>query len=190
MPYNCCKSSTTCRKLALSISISVTNIILERLYFSQISQAFFVPTSIPFLPDTTIIAASAALTASSTSPTKSKYPGVSKKLILVLSQITGTTEVWMENCLLISSLSKSLIVFPSEIFPIRVVMPDKYAIASTRLVFPAPPCPKSTTFLILSVVNTSIFHSSCTIDLCIYFTKSSYFLQLYYVLYTTFMNEL
>ena len=37
----------------------------------QISHAFFVPVSTPFLPDTTIIAASAALTASSTSPIKS-----------------------------------------------------------------------------------------------------------------------
>ena len=58
---------------------------------------------------TTIMAASATLIASSTSPTKSKNPGVSSKLIL-----TGPFSPWysrgisvveMENCLLISSLS-------------------------------------------------------------------------------------
>ena len=39
------------------------------------------------LPDTTMIAASAALTASSTSPTKSKYPGVSRICLLYTSYI-------------------------------------------------------------------------------------------------------
>ena len=63
------------------------------------------PTSTPFLPDTTITAASATLTASSTSPTKSKYPGVSKTLILVFSHSIGTTDVCIENRRLISSLS-------------------------------------------------------------------------------------
>ena len=75
------------------------------LYFSQISHAFFVPTSMPFLPDTTIIAASATAAASSTSPTKSNNPGVSKILTLVSSQTIGITEVLMEKWRLVSSLS-------------------------------------------------------------------------------------
>ena len=42
------------------------------LYFSHNSHALSVPTSTPALPETTIMAASAALAASSTSPEKSK----------------------------------------------------------------------------------------------------------------------
>ena len=68
-----------------------------------------VPTSIPALQLTTITAASAADTASSTSPTKSKYPGVSKRFIFIPpespSYSTGTKEVLMEKPLFISSLS-------------------------------------------------------------------------------------
>ena len=38
-----------------------------------------------------------------------------------------------------------------EIFwPILEVIPDRYAIASTRLVLPQPPCPSKTTLRILS----------------------------------------
>ena len=66
------------------------------LYFSQISHAFSVPTSTPAFPETTIIAASAAATASSTSPIKSKNPGVSKIFILIPSHSTGITDVEME----------------------------------------------------------------------------------------------
>ena len=46
--------------------------ILGSLYFSQSAHAFWVPTSTPFLPETTMIAASAAEAASSASPAKSK----------------------------------------------------------------------------------------------------------------------
>ena len=52
--------------------IEDTKNIRGSLYFSQSSHAFSVPTSTPALPDTTMIAASAAATASSASPTKSK----------------------------------------------------------------------------------------------------------------------
>ena len=67
-------------------------------------------------------------------------------------QAIGTKEVLIENFLLISSLSKSLIVLPSVTFPSLLVIPPRYAMASTRLVLPEPPCPRSTTFRILSVV--------------------------------------
>ena len=105
--------------------MSVTKNIRGSLYFSQRFQAFCVPTCTPALPETTIIAASAALTASSTSPTKSKYPGVSSTLIFTLSHGTGISVVEIEKCLLISSLSKSLTVFPSSTLPRRLVIPAR-----------------------------------------------------------------
>ena len=123
-PYLAVKSSTTCRKLASSTSISVTYTILGRLYLSHNSHAFSVPTSTPAFPETTITAASAALTASSTSPTKSKYPGVSKILIFAFSHSIGIRLVLIENSRFCSSLSKSLIVLWSVILPIRLVAPD------------------------------------------------------------------
>ena len=152
LPNLSVRSWTTCLKLASSTSISVTYTILGRLYLSQSAQAFSVPTSTPALPDTTITAASAALTASSTSPTKSKYPGVSNTLIFAFSHSIGVRVVLRENPRFCSSLSKSLIVFLSATFPIRFVAPDTYAMASTRLVLPLPPCPNRTTFLISSVL--------------------------------------
>ena len=79
--------------------------ILGRLNFSHNSQALMVPASIPALPDITMIAASAAEQASSTSPIKSNEPGVSRMLILESSQRIGTSEVLIEICLFISSLS-------------------------------------------------------------------------------------
>ena len=81
---------------------------------------------------------------------------------LMSPQITGTTDVLIENLRLISSLSKSLIVFPSATLPRRLVMPPMYANASTRLVLPEPPCPRTTTLRILSVVYTFIRYSSNT----------------------------
>ena len=65
------------------------------MYFSHSSHAFSVPASTPALPETTIIAASAALIASSTSPVKSRYPGVSNTLILTPSHSIGITDVWL-----------------------------------------------------------------------------------------------
>ncbi len=152
MPYLSVMSDTTCLKEALSISISVTNTNLGSLYFSQSSHAFSVPTSMPALPDTTMIAASAVETASSTSPTKSKNPGVSSTLIFTPSHSIGITDVAIEIWRFCSSLPKSLTVFPSSTLPILEVIPDRYAIASTRLVLPQPPCPSKTTLRILSVV--------------------------------------
>ena len=70
-----------------------------------LAHAFSVPTSMPDLPLITMMAAPAAFTASSTSPTKSKYPGVSRMLIFVSPQTTGITEVLMEKRRFVSSLS-------------------------------------------------------------------------------------
>ena len=98
-------SANVFSKSAFSSSIWFTKKIRGRCISSVYSHAFSVPTSTPALPETTMIAASAALTASSTSPTKSKYPGVSSTLIFTLSHGTGINVVEMEKCLLISSLS-------------------------------------------------------------------------------------
>ena len=67
--------------------------------------AFSVPTWIPEEASTIIAAASTALSAELTSPTKSKNPGVSTKLILTLLYSTGTSEVLMEYPFSISILS-------------------------------------------------------------------------------------
>ena len=85
--------------------MSVTKNIRGSLYRSHSSQARTVPTSTPAFADITITAASAAAIASCVSPTKSKYPGVSRKLILVSSHIIGTTAVLIEKRRFISSLS-------------------------------------------------------------------------------------
>ena len=69
-----------------------------------LSLIHILPTCTPALPETTIIAASAALTASSTSPTKSKYPGVSSTLIFTLSHGTGISVVEIEKMCIRDSL--------------------------------------------------------------------------------------
>ena len=65
--------------------------------------ASFVPTLIPSVAGTTIKALSATFKAASTSPTKSKEPGVSNKLILQLFHSNGIIDNPTEECLLISS---------------------------------------------------------------------------------------
>ena len=65
-------------------------------------------------------------------------------------------EVESEKPLFASSASKSETVFPSSIFPSLSVQPVIYAIASAREVFPDPPCPSNTIFLILFVSKLAI----------------------------------
>ena len=60
--------------------------------FAQNSKLFLVPTSTPDLPLITMIAPSATLNASYTSPEKSKKPGVSKRFTLTPSTSRGITE--------------------------------------------------------------------------------------------------
>ena len=94
----------------------------------------------------------------------------------------------MENPLLISSLSKSLTVFPSVTLPRRLVIPDKYAIASATVVLPAPPWPNRTTFLIRSVLKTSICNTSLNL-ICPYCTKFLNTIQVFSVKYTSFFES-
>ena len=70
---------------------------------SQYFQAFSRPTLMPSLAEQTMIAASATVRASITSPAKSKAPGVSRILILQPLYSKGATEVEMEIWRLTSS---------------------------------------------------------------------------------------
>ena len=75
-------SAKTPSKSACSLSIMDTKRIRGIPRSSQYSHTFSVPTSTPEVAPRTITAASAARTAASASPVKSRYPGVSKRLIL------------------------------------------------------------------------------------------------------------
>ena len=100
-----CKSDTTLLKFAFSLSSLLTNIIDGRLISWVYFQYFSVPTSIPLSPSITKSAASLALSACNTSPSKSKNPGESIKLILKSSYSTGMIEVWIEIPLFFSCAS-------------------------------------------------------------------------------------
>ena len=145
------KSSTTLKKSAFSRFILFTNTILGMFFWLVYSQPFSVPTSMPDEASTNSTAPSATLRLENTSPTKSKYPGVSRILILTSFHSTGSTEAPIEICLFISSGSKSEAVVPSSTFPILSTALPLYSMASARVVFPLPPWPISATFLILSV---------------------------------------
>ncbi|MPM05540.1 hypothetical protein SDC9_51830 [bioreactor metagenome] len=131
--------------------------ILGMFLCSAYFHAFSVPTSIPELASTTKTALLATLRAPYTSPTKSKYPGVSRKLILVLSYSIGMIEVPIETCLSFSSLSKSETVLPSSTLPMRFVTLVKYKSDSVSVVLPQLLWPIKATFLILSVLYVFIY---------------------------------
>ncbi len=90
------KSSITFSTSTFSLSILFTRKNVGIPFSLQIFHAFSVPTCIPDDASTIITAASAALIPEYTSPTKSKYPGVSIKLILCLLYSTGTMDVLIE----------------------------------------------------------------------------------------------
>src|SRR4051812_3627910 len=98
----------------------------------------------------TKIAQSAARRPARTSPTKSAYPGVSTKLILVSRWTTGAMASEMERSWARSDSSKSQIVEPSWIVPARAMAPDEASSVSTKVVLPEPPGPTSTTLRIRS----------------------------------------
>ena len=59
---------------------------------------------------------------------------------------TGASVRLTERCCLISTSSKSLTVVPSSMLPERWMVPVAASSASTRLDFPVPEWPTSTTF--------------------------------------------
>lgn len=96
MPKTSRSCSTVLKKSAFSTSIEPTKNILDRPALLAYSNPFSVPTPGPPLPDTTSSAVSATRTPCITSPTKSRYPGVSRKLILCPLYSTGATAVEIE----------------------------------------------------------------------------------------------
>ena len=95
-------------------------------------------------------AQSAARSPARTSPTKSAYPGVSTKLILVSRWTTGAMAREMERSWARSDSSKSQTVEPSWIVPARGMAPAEASSVSTKVVLPEPPGPTSTTLRIRS----------------------------------------
>src|SRR5215218_487921 len=107
-----------------------------------------VPTSTASLAAITKRAQSAARSPARTSPTKSAYPGVSMKLILVARWTTGAIAKEIERACDFSDSSKSQTVEPSWMVPARGMAPAVASSVSTRVVLPDPPGPTSTTFRI------------------------------------------
>src|SRR5450432_2307192 len=117
--------------------------------FAHSSHSMRVAPSIPSTADITNIAASAARRPARRSPTKSAYPGASRRLILTPLCSTGAkareTERWWRT----SASSKSVVVVPSSTRPALGIAPLATSRASTRVVLPTPEWPTSTTFRIL-----------------------------------------
>ncbi len=118
------------------------------------------PTATPSLPEIVMSAVSAARMASHTPPSKSNRPGESSRLILWFFHSKGATEVATDVLRRISSGSKSQTVVPSPTFPSRAAAPERYSMASARLVFPAPPWPASAMFRIRSAGYSFMENSS------------------------------
>jgi len=96
-------------------------IILGNFLSSNSFQAFSVPTSTPAVASKTSTAEADTLNADTTSPIKSKYPGVSRKLILTSLCSTGIRDVFIEKILRTSSLSKSETVVPFSTSPFLLI---------------------------------------------------------------------
>ena len=84
-------SFRTLPKFACILSIIDTKIIRGRVRSSQSCQTISVPTSTPEVALTVTSAASATRAAAVASPTKSMYPGVSRRLTFVPSRIACAT---------------------------------------------------------------------------------------------------
>ena len=115
-----------------------TKINLGISYSSAISRALSVPTCSDVVASTTIIDEAAARVADITSPSKSKYPGVSIKLYL-----------WSLYSIVLRP-SDDVILGASVGFEILFVFPTVYKKASIKFDFPEPEWPNIATFLILS----------------------------------------
>lgn len=79
-------------------------------------------------------------------PDEVGVPGVSSRLTLQPSHVTGTAERWTERCRRRSISSWSETVAPSSTRPARSSAPAVRAKASTSVVLPEPLWPTSTTF--------------------------------------------
>src|SRR3954447_18457032 len=155
-PHLACNAATTLWKLARCLSSLLTNTSRGMLAATQRSHASSVPTSMPSTALTTRMARSATLSAASSSPTKSAYPGASRRLTLYVSpspafHSNGAMPSDSDMPRFTSSGSVPVTVVPSSTRPTRVVTPARCSSASTSVVLPAPLWPTRTTLRIRSV---------------------------------------
>ena len=144
--------ATTLSTSTFSLSILVRTINFGFLCLLHSSHAFSVPTCTPADASTMIIDDAAVLSAERISPLKSNNPGVSRKLYLYPWYSTGTRVVLIEMLLSqFPSCRNPMLCCHSSTLPILVIAPVASRAASRKVVLPQPPCPKSMTFLILSV---------------------------------------
>src|SRR3954449_10463625 len=155
-PHLACNAASTLWKLARCLSSLLTNTSRGMLAATHRSHASSVPTSMPSTALTTRMARSATLSAASSSPTKSAYPGASRRLTLYVSpspafQVNGAMPRDNDMPRFTSSGSVPVTVVPSSTRPTRVVTPARCSSASTSVVLPAPLWPTRTTLRIRSV---------------------------------------
>ena len=108
-------------------------------------KAFSVPASMPVEPSTVRRAASQKGIEAASSPAKSKYPGVSMKVIRFCLYSTALIDAEIEIPLFFSSSVKSETVLPSVTVPCLLIAPALKSSDSTRVVFPDVPCPATQT---------------------------------------------
>src|SRR5512146_3552645 len=131
-----------------------------------------VPTSTPDVAGTTTSAPSAAARPAIASPWKSRYPGVSRRLILVSCHSANAGPTLIEYPRSISSAAWSVSAVPSFTDPCRFELPDTKASASTKLVLPLAPCP-TTAMLRISdplyslIASTPLLSKQCSDIRCL-----------------------
>src|SRR4051812_27214436 len=123
--------------------------------------------STPSAAHTTNNAASAARRPARTSPTKSAYPGVSIRLILMSPCTSGATDRPTERCWRCAAGSWSLTVVPSVTDPARVITPAAASKASVRVVFPEPDGPTRTMFRTLAGLSTATAAPPSPLSVCL-----------------------
>ena len=114
-------------------------------------QTFSVWTSTPATPQTVTSAVSATWRAMRASWMKFPYPGVSRRLSLILSHSQWAIAVERLIFREISSASKSVVEFPSSTDPSRLMAPESNSIADVSEVLPEPPWPTRATLRMLAV---------------------------------------
>ena len=120
-----------------------------RLAAAASAHSFSVCTSTPCTESTTTTAASATRRAARASVRKLANPGVSMRLILVLSH-SACARLEDRECLrATASSSKSVVVVPSSTVPSRLTAPAAKSMAEMSWVFPHPLCPTMATFLMV-----------------------------------------
>ena len=125
-------------------------------YSQAYFQTFSVSALTPEIALTITTAPSTAFRVPLISSTKFINPGVSIRFILWPFQLQKPRADIMVIFLDISSGSESVVVLPSSMLPSLSIAPESKSIASTRDVFPAPPCAITATLRILLTSKLAI----------------------------------